>query len=573
VAPHLIERVDFFPGGFGVRYGRFSGGAVDVILKEGRADHVHGGVDVSVLDVSAFGEGPIGSRGSQTAETSATSATVAVRRSSIDAILPHVIPRRQGSTFVTVVPVYWDYQARVIHELGRGGRAGIIAFGSDDSLKVVTQDPEAGNFSLTNHSHFHRVVGFWAGQLAGWTSRISPAYGNGEDSFTLGGGSGFIRYQRAYLRADFSRPVGTAFDARWGFDGLFSYDAAYLDSWFPREGRNFGTATQEHVQASRALIDWAPAFFLEGDWRPLSAWPGLQIVPGVRFDHFHVVGTDKVSFDPRLTVRWQPRATWTVKAGVGIYHQLPVGQFLDREFGNPNLALIWSDQYHLGVERPLTRSLNLDATAYFLRRHDLPIPSTERFSSIGRGRAWGLELWLKHDVTAHFFGWLAYTLSWSEQTGSSAEEMLSGTAGANPLASDNRTYHPSPFDQRHNLIAVASYRRGGWQFGGRYRLVSGRPTATITGSFYDSDFGGYTPQAPAGSSGSNGERLPTFNQLDVRIERTFTFNLWTLGVYLDVQNIFNAQNPESFIYDYRYRERGPVRGLPILPVIGLRGRF
>src|SRR5262249_53670924 len=132
LAPHLIERIDFYPGGFGVRYGRITGGAVDVILKEGPADHLHGGADVSVLDVSAFADPPV---------RQGTSATVSVRRSTIDATLPLVVPQRQGSTFVTTVPIYWDYQARVVQELGSHGRAGLMAFGSDDSLKVVSQDP------------------------------------------------------------------------------------------------------------------------------------------------------------------------------------------------------------------------------------------------------------------------------------------------------------------------------------------------------------------------------------------------------------------------------------------------
>jgi TonB family protein len=559
VAPHLIERVDFYPGGFGVRYGRASGGAVDVILKETPAEQLHGGVDISVLDVSVFAEGPL------RPNHPGTSATVAVRRSTLDAILPHVIPSRRGSTYVTAVPIYWDYQARVVQELGGWGRAGVMAFGSDDALKVVSQDPQAGDFALDTHTSFHRVVGFWTGQLAGWTARVAPAYGNGEDSFQLSSGGGFIRYQRAYLRADFSHAIGPRLEAHLGLDGLFSYDTAYFDFWFPREGRNFGTATPERIQTGRGLVDWGPAVFVEGVWRPTE---GLKVVPGLRFDYFHVIDTDKVSFDPRLAVRWQPGETWTVKAGAGLYHQLPVGQLLDREFGNPNLALIWTDQYHMGIERPLTRSLMLDATAYLLRRHDLPIPSAEHFSSTGRGRGWGLEFWLKHDVTAHFFGWLAYTLSWSEQTGSSAEEMLTGTAATTTGRAGTSTYHASPFDQRHNLIAIASYRRWGWQFGARYRLVSGRPTALVTGSFYDADFGGYSPQTVSASG-----RLPTFNQLDIRIEKTFTFDYWTLGIYLDVQNIFNRENAENFVYDYRFRQGAPVRGLPILPVVGVRGRF
>lgn len=377
-----------------------------------------------------------------------------------------------------------------------------------------------------------------------------------------------LAYHRFYLRGEVTRPLGQRFDLRLGVDGLYSHDTGNFDLFFPREGRNFGTTTLERTRASRNLENWAPALYVEGDWRPL---PGLRIVPGVRFDYYYVIDQEKYSWDPRLTVRWQPRPGaargGTFKAGAGLYHQLPTGQFLDREFGNPLVSLIWTDQYHLGWEQPLTAAARLEATAYFLRRHDLPIPSSERFSSTGRGRAWGLEMWLKHDVTARFFGWLAYTLAWSEQTGATAEEMVSGTAGEPSGA--NRSYRPSAYDQRHNLIAVASYRRWGWQFGGRYRLTSGRPTTPYTGAFFDTDFGGYTPQG--GVPGS--QRLPTFSQLDVRLERTFTFDYWTLGAYLDVQNVFNAENPETFIYDYRFQKRAPVRGLPILPVIGLRGRF
>ena len=418
IAPHLIERVDFFPGGFGVRYGRASGGAVDVQLKEGPATGFHGGADLSVLDVSAFAEGPLhGGRspGTDGAPTSTTTATVAVRRSTIDALLPLVVPRQQGSTFVTTVPVYWDYQARVVHDFGgTRGRIGLMAFGSDDTLKLVSQDPQAGDFSLNTHNGFHRVIAYWAGSIAGWTGRLSPAYGNGEDSFSIGSTSGFIRYQRAYLRADASRPLGARVDVRLGFDGLYSYDTGNFDIWYPREGRNFGTATLERQRASRALIDWAPAAFVETELRP---HPALRIVPGLRFDAYHVIGMNKFSWDPRLSIRWSPVAPWTFKAGAGLYHQLPTGQFMDREFGNPNLKLIWTEQYAVGVERTLGDRLRLDATAYVVRRHDLPVPSVEHFSSTGRGRAWGLEVLLKHDVTAHVFGWLAYTLSWSQQTG------------------------------------------------------------------------------------------------------------------------------------------------------------
>ena len=85
----------------------------------------------------------------------------------------------------------------------------------------------------------------------------------------------------------------------------------------------------------------------------------------------------------------------------------------------------------------------------------------------------------------------------------------------------------------------------------------------------DLDFGAYSPERGEPYS----SRHPTFSQLDLRIERTFTFELFQLGVFLDVQNALNAENPEDILYDYRYRESAPVRGLPILPLLGMRGIF
>ena len=43
--------------------------------------------------------------------------------------------------------------------------------------------------------------------------------------------------------------------------------------------------------------------------------------------------------------------------------------------------------------------------------------------------------------------------------------------------------------------------------------------------------------------------------------------------YLDIQNVYNAENPEAFLSDYRFREEIPVPGVPFLPVLGVKGSF
>jgi TonB family protein len=556
ISQNLVEKLDFFPGGFGARYGRFSGGLVDVTLRSDVGRQVHGSVDVNALDSSAFFEGPVGK---------GWRVSASLRRSYIETWLPLVIPKKVGSTFVTVVPVYYDYQARAEHDLHGGGRFVLEAFGSDDNVEVVAQDPSR-QINLDQHTGSHRVLAIWTTTAGGWVSSFRPAYGYGVQSIDLGTNSGIIRYQRLFFREDLTRALGPGLTFATGIDGLLSYDSADFDVPVPRDGRSIGTTNPQQTVLTRRLFDTAPAVYAEAQWAPTRA---LRLVPGLRFDYYHVVDTDKFSVDPRLSARWVVTPRFAVKGTVGVYHQLPTPQFLDKEFGNPNLALIWADQYELGFERRFSDVLNLSVTGFYVRRHDLPVPSIDHFSSNGRGRAYGLEFLLRREITEHFYGWIAYTLSRSETSGNLAEGIPMGPPSNVDRTGTDLAWHPSQFDQPNNLVVVASYSRRGWTLGARYRFVTGVPTTPVIGSFYDSDWNGYT--RVTGAPGS--ARLPSFSQLDMRLEHVWTFDAWTLGAYVDVQNVLNSQNPEGVTYDYRYDQSAYIRGLPILPIAGVRGRF
>ena len=192
-----------------------------------------------------------------------------------------------------------------------------------------------------------------------------------------------------------------------------------------------------------------------------------------------------------------------------------------------------------------------------MRRHDQPVASLDHFSSIGQSRAYGLELLLRHSITEHFYGWVAYTLSKSEVAGTLAEGIPMGMNGM-PRNGSDLSWRPGPFDQTHNLILVASYRFRDWETGASYRLVTGTPRTPVAGSFLDADFGTYTREnGPPGSA-----RNAIFSQLDVRVERRFTFDRWVLGIYLDCINVLNSENAEGVLYDYRSRQSAPLRGVP-----------
>ncbi|MFT3708775.1 MAG: TonB family protein [Archangium sp.] len=84
VNAEFLDKVDFFPGGFGARYGRAVGGVVDVSSRKGASDAWHGVAKVDLLDASIFLEVPI---------TDGVSVAAAARRSYIDALLPLVLPK------------------------------------------------------------------------------------------------------------------------------------------------------------------------------------------------------------------------------------------------------------------------------------------------------------------------------------------------------------------------------------------------------------------------------------------------------------------------------------------------
>jgi hypothetical protein len=91
----------------------------------------------------------------------------------------------------------------------------------------------------------------------------------------------------------------------------------------------------------------------------------------------------------------------------------------------------------------------------------------------------------------------------------------------------------------------------------------------VIGATFDADCGCYEPV----TTGQRTHRIDTFMQLDVRAEKTWLFQLWSIGAYLDIINVTNRKNQEGIDYDYRFRESTPVTSFPIFPTIGVRGSW
>jgi hypothetical protein len=99
--------------------------------------------------------------------------------------------------------------------------------------------------------------------------------------------------------------------------------------------------------------------------------------------------------------------------------------------------------------------------------------------------------------------------------------------------------------------------------------VTGNPYTPVTSAYFQSGLGRYQPIFGPVYSG----RLGSFNQLDIRFDKTWTYDKWKLSLYLDIQNVYNRSNPEGVQYNFDFTRQQPQAGLPFLPVLGLRGEL
>ncbi len=155
----------------------------------------------------------------------------------------------------------------------------------------------------------------------------------------------------------------------------------------------------------------------------------------------------------------------------------------------------------------------------------------------GKARAYGLEVLLKKN-TGKFKGWLAYTLSKSEQQ----------TQGRTPIETgiNNGEWYNTPFDKTHDISLTGNYELNKrWIFNANFLFQTGQPTTFPIGQYV---FNGISIP---NYGNRNSTRLPSYNRLD--ISTTYTpksdknkawKGSWVFGIY----NVYNRRNAASITF-------------------------
>ncbi|MCX6334508.1 MAG: TonB-dependent receptor [Bacteroidia bacterium] len=284
----------------------------------------------------------------------------------------------------------------------------------------------------------------------------------------------------------------------------------------------------------------------------------LRLSLGVRTDfntYSPSMSNPLKQLSPRLSASYILTEKLNLNFNIGRYYQLPPYTALGystatEEFVNKNnnLKYISSDHIVAGVELVPSENIQITAEGFmkfyskypFSVREMIPISSKsadygifgdEELTSTSDGRAYGIELLGRLKEFKRINLVFSYTYVRSE---------------FKDLASN---WIPSSWDNRHlfNLTATKKLNRN-WDLGFKWRFVGGAPYTpydiekSMLKAAWDLQGQGYLDY-----SNFNSQRLKSFHQLDLRIDKQYYFKGWSLMLYADVQNVYNHQADQPAI--------------------------
>ncbi len=190
----------------------------------------------------------------------------------------------------------------------------------------------------------------------------------------------------------------------------------------------------------------------------------------------------------------------------------------------------------------------------------------ERVLLEGEARAYGLELLLRKN-RGRFSGWLAYTLSRSEQRTPGRTTIEPGI--------NNGAWYKTPYDKTHDLSVTMTYELSQkWLLSSSFIFQTGLPTTYPTAQYSFENL-----NIPVYSS-RNSNRLPSYHRLD--ISATYTPNpskekgyesSWNFGIY----NVYNRKNAVSISFreneDTRVNEAVRLSLFGIIPSVTYNFKF
>ena len=527
------------------QYGGASSAVFDLTTRTGDLTDWHGGLSLGLLSAKGLLEGPLAKGKS--------SLLVAARRSYADLFLKQV-PDFKGNSLY-----FYDTNVKLDCQLGARDQLFLSLFVSHDKTALKDMvDLQWGNLAASlNWLHHYRNHG---------TSQTTLLYSDYtmDNSVDLLGMnlsfSGHIRHTG--LRQNFRL---TRRRHEWNLGAQSMLMDVKSAEW-----QNVNQHEREQRKAWENSL-WVGDVFTAAPWMTLSAGLRLQAFSMLGGPYYYEISPQgdiawlyttrrnrivktHVTLDPRVSLVLRPAERLSIKAGYSrttqnlhaLRNQSTSTPF-DRYTLSSNLLRPQrADQLSLGLYAMTPRQdYDCSLEGYYRHvSHVLDYRDGKSFSSAieierlvlpGEGRGYGAEFCLRKN-SGRLTGWLAYTLSWSENR-------IAGINGDRWYAANN--------DRRHDVDIVATYRLSPtWTLNALWVYNSGQAFTAPSGKYevVDNYIYYYAER--------NGYRAPSYHRLDVSAtwRKPVAHGRWTREWVFGIYNLYNRYNP--FLINFEDSQHG-----------------
>jgi hypothetical protein len=537
----VLSRAALFAGPHPQRHGDWIGATLDFDLREGSRDRA--GFRAAVSGTSAAGvfEGPLtpGKRGSW---------LVSVRKSYLDWLIRKLDPESDSAVGFS------DAHVKVVYDVTNRQQLQVVAIGG--RATYLGQDPGIVNdlARATSNSGFASVTWRYLAPKLVITQRVALV---GNDFDNRGAlqqqlGRGFTQGETARL------DVTVPFQNGWTLETGGRYERMrtnqILRDFGPRIGGGVRVRDQRDLSAKTRL---------KTVWGELGRRsPSGSINGGVRITDRSLASETAIS--PWI-VGERALGPVTLRGGFGQASQYP--DPIQWGVGAPRVVPEQARSLDIGGEYRLTPTLKIAVTGFHRTESDIlrrtgeerldpsghyVAPSTfPEYSASIEGTSRGVDVTFMRRGTSGLTGWVAYTWAHTDHHDTVTGEDFD-----------------ADYDQRHTLNVVAAQRLSyRLSLNAKLRVGSNMP---IIGYFAG------TPDRLELASTRNRVRLPLYARLDVRANRTFTFDRARLTLFVEVMNLLGRDNlgqSQGFISGNLAAIGYTERLIPFVPSAGFLFEF
>ncbi len=546
--PVGLLNVSFFEGvtlsasSFDAQYDNVLSGVLQFDQRNGNARHFQGNFRLGSSESAFTVEGPI-FKGDN--EESNTTYIASVRRSYLQLIFEAI--------GLPILPDYWDYQYKVNHQIDQYNSLLVTGLGSIDDFAVNPLDEfdpqqQAVQEQVPVIKQRTNTIG------ATWSRRFKDRSGNLrltlstnrlENEFSQFTDN--VNEQGLYFQNDASeqeiklRLNVTKFIGNW----ITSYGGSLQNADYSNattdlvNNANFSADINFYrygafIQSSRSFSDRTTFSF------------GLRVDGNSFMDSGNEIWK---TLSPRISKSFKitKDGDWTLNSSIGRYYKIPPYTILGfknnlGEFVNKNTEYIRTDHVVLGIEYLVNESSRITLEGFWKQYANYPVSLRDQVSlankgggfevlgsepvvSNGDGRTYGAELLFQQKFTGNFYGIAAFTLYKSEFT--------------NGITDD---YSPSVWDNNLLISLLGGYKLGkNWEVSARYRYLGKTPFAPVDETRTLANY----PALIRDFTRIGEDELDPFSQVDIRVDKKWSFNNWSLDVFLEIQNALAQASPEE----------------------------